>query len=238
MNLFPQAQCLICHEIIQPEMGWKAIFSVEKERIICPTCEGKFELIEGEQCRVCSRPFQFLDERFRHGNMCHDCKRWEEDDDWKGYLDSNHSIYLYNDFFREVMATFKYRGDYVLAKIFAEKIKDFLKKIQPDLFVPIPLSNERLYERGFNQAEAVLNESGLTPTMPLTRIHSEKQSKKSRSERIHIPQVFQVDHQIELIGVNILLIDDIYTTGSTLRHAAKLLKESGAKGIQSLTLAR
>lgn len=238
MKLFSQAQCLICHEIIQPTMGWKDIFSEEKELNLCPTCEGKFELIEGEQCRVCSRSFQFLDERFRHGDMCHDCKRWEEDDDWKGYLDSNHSIYLYNEFFKEVMATFKYRGDYVLAIIFTEKIKEFLKKIQPDLLVPIPLSKERLYERGFNQAEALLIESGLTPTILLNRIHTEKQSKKSRLERIHIPQVFQVDGQIEIIGKNILLIDDIYTTGSTLRHAAKLLKESGAERVQSLTLAR
>jgi competence protein ComFC len=238
MNLFSQAQCLICHEIIQPKMGWKAIFSEEKGLNLCPTCEGKFDLIEGEQCRVCSRPFQSLDERFRHGDMCHDCKRWEEDDDWKGYLDSNHSIYLYNDFFKEVMATFKYRGDYVLAIIFAEKIKDLISQLQPELIVPIPLSSERLYERGFNQAEALLNESGLTPTMPLTRIHSEKQSKKSRSERIHISQVFEVNRQTEVIGKNILLIDDIYTTGSTLRHAAKLLKESGAERVQSLTLAR
>jgi competence protein ComFC len=238
MNLFPQAQCLVCHEIIQPKMGWSAIFSEEKERILCPSCEGKFDLIVGEQCRVCSRPFQFLDERFRHGDMCHDCKRWEEDNDWKGSLDSNHSIYLYNDFFKEVMATFKYRGDYVLALIFAEKIKTLVRKIQPDLLVPIPLSKERLYERGFNQAEALLMEAGLTPTNPLTRFHSEKQSKKSRSERIHIPQVFQVNHQIEIKGKSILLIDDIYTTGSTLRHAAKLLKEYGAKRVQSLTLAR
>ncbi|MEC1523422.1 ComF family protein [Neobacillus niacini] len=238
MKLFPQAQCLICHEMIQPEMGWKAIFSVEKELILCSTCERKFEMIEGEQCKLCSRPFQFLDERFRHGEICHDCKRWEEDDDWKGYLDSNHSIYLYNDFFKEVMAAFKFRGDYVLALIFAEKIKDYYTKIQPDLVVPIPLSNERLYERGFNQAAALLIESGLTPNISLTRIHSEKQSKKSRSERIHIPQVFEVVEQIELIGKHILLVDDIYTTGSTLRHAAKLLKESGAKRVQSLTLAR
>ncbi|WP_045518224.1 ComF family protein [Neobacillus niacini] len=238
MNLFHQAQCLICHEIIQPLMGWRAIFSEEKELIICPTCEGKFEKIQGEKCRICSRLFQFLDERFRHGDLCHDCERWEKDPEWKGYLDSNHSIFIYNDFFKEVMAKFKYRGDYVLAKIFVQSIKEFLWKTTPDLLVPIPLSNERLYERGFNQAEAVLIESGLTPTIPLTRIHSEKQSKKSRLERIHIPQVFQVDHQIEIIGKNILLLDDIYTTGSTLRHAAKLLKESGAERVQSLTLAR
>jgi competence protein ComFC len=238
MNLFSQAQCLICHEIIQHKIGWKTIFSAEKGMNLCPTCEGKFHLIKGEQCRVCSRPFQFLDEKFRHVELCHDCKRWEEDEDWKGYLESNHSIYLYNDFFKEVMATFKYRGDYILAIIFAEKIKDLISKLQPDLLVPIPLSSERLYERGFNQAEALLNESGLPPTMLLTRIHSEKQSKKSRLERIHIPQVFKVDGQTEVIGKKILLIDDIYTTGSTLRHAAKLLKKSGAKGIQSLTLAR
>ncbi|MEH7010022.1 ComF family protein [Neobacillus niacini] len=238
MNLFPQAQCLICHEIIQPLMGWRAIFSEEKELIICPTCEGKFEKIQGEKCRICSRSFQFLDERFRHGDLCHDCERWEEDPEWKGYLDSNHSIFIYNDFFKEVMAKFKYRGDYVLAKIFVQSIKEFLRKTTPDFLVPIPLSNERLYERGFNQAEAVLIESVLTPTVPLTRIHSEKQSKKSRLERIHIPQIFQVDHQIEIIGKNILLLDDIYTTGSTLRHAAKLLKESGAERVQSLTLAR
>ncbi|WHX99984.1 ComF family protein [Neobacillus sp. DY30] len=238
MKLFSQSQCLICHELIQPRMGWKAIFSEEKELTICPACEGKLELIEGEQCRLCSRPFQFLEERFRHKDVCHDCKRWEEDDDWNGYLDSNHSIYLYNDFFKEVMATFKYRGDYVLAFIFVEKIKDVLNKIQPDIMVPIPLSHERLYERGFNQAEALLIESGFTPTKPLTRIHSEKQSKKSRLERIHIQQVFQVDPQIDIKGKGVLLIDDIYTTGSTLRHAAKLLVESGAKRVQSLTLAR
>lgn len=238
MKLFPQPHCLICHELIQPKTGWRAIFSVEKELLICSTCEEKFDIIEGEQCSLCSRPFQLLEDRFRHGDRCHDCKRWEEDGDWKGYLDSNHSIYLYNDFFKEVMVTFKYRGDYVLAKLFADKIIDAHRKIQPDLIVPIPLSNERLYERGFNQAEALLVVAGLCPTMALTRIHSEKQSKKSRSERIHIQQVFQVEPQVGFIGKSILLIDDIYTTGSTLRHAAKLLKEAGAKRVQSLTLAR
>ncbi|MDR7078816.1 ComF family protein [Neobacillus niacini] len=136
------------------------------------------------------------------------------------------------------MATYKFRGDYVLARIFAESIKDLLRRLNPDLLVPIPLSNERLYERGFNQAEALVIESGFVPSNLITRIHSEKQSKKSRTERIHIPQVFQIGDYADIRGKEILLVDDIYTTGSTLRHAAKLLKESGAKRVQSLTLAR
>ncbi|MCM3691751.1 ComF family protein [Neobacillus niacini] len=238
MKLFPEAQCLICHEKIIPVIGWTEIFSEEKELIICSICKNKFERVEGEKCKLCSRPFQFLEENFRRGDLCYDCERWEEDIEWHGYLHANHSIFLYNDFFKEVMANYKFRGDYVLAKIFANCVKGFLKRIQSDLLVPIPLSDERLYERGFNQAEALIVESGFTPAKPLTRIHLEKQSKKSRSERIHIPQVFQINSQVEIIGKEILLIDDIYTTGSTLRHAAKLLKESGAERVQSLTLAR
>lgn len=238
MRIFHEAHCLICHDLISPIMCWRSIFSEENEAFICPICEGKLEKIEGEHCEMCSRPFKFLDEKFRKGDICYDCERWEEDPEWQGYLNKNYSIFLYNDFFKEVMTKYKFRGDYVLAKIFADRIKEFQKKLQPDILVPIPLSKERLYERGFNQASALIIEAGLSPTALLTRIHSEKQSKKSRKERIHISQVFQVDVQVDIKAKSILLIDDIYTTGSTLRHAAKLLKDLGAERIQSLTLAR
>ncbi|WML24874.1 ComF family protein [Neobacillus sp. OS1-33] len=238
MNFSLQYSCLNCHEFILPNIGWRAIFSVEKEQLICQTCEGKLEKIEGEQCRICSRPFQNIDEKFRRGDLCHDCFRWEEDPEWQGYLERNHSLYLYNDFLKELIAKFKFRGDYVLAKLFSDLIKKKLTEIAPDFFVPIPLSEERLYERGFNQASAILLEAGYQSNHLLSRIHSEKQSKKSRAERIHLPQVFQLPPHIQMEGKKVVLIDDIYTTGSTLRHAAKLLKEGGAASVQSLTLAR
>ncbi|MFF2448992.1 ComF family protein [Neobacillus sp. NPDC058068] len=238
MNLFPQDRCLICHEIIRPNLGWGALFSLEKEPLICSTCERRLEKIDGEACRICGRPFCLLDEKFRNGDLCHDCFRWEEDPEWQGFLDKNSSLFLYNDFLKEVIAMFKFRGDYVLAKLFAPFFKDVLARIAPDLLVPIPLSRERLVERGFNQAAALLIESGFPPSELLTRIHLEKQSKKSRSERIHLPQVFTVEPDISLEGKTVVLVDDIYTTGSTLRHAAKLLKGAGAASIQSLTIAR
>lgn len=230
--------CLICHEIIYLPVGWRTLFSIEKAHLICPGCEGKLEKIEGETCRICCRPFQQIEEKFRRNDLCHDCVRWEEDPEWQGFLDKNTSIFYYNEFLKEVVAKFKFRGDYVLAKVFAEFFKEELKRHDTDLFVPIPLSEERLYERGFNQAEALIMESGLSPSPILTRFHSEKQSKKTRSERIHLPQVFQVSPDTHLSGKKILLIDDIYTTGSTLRHAAKLLKGAGAAMVQSLTIAR
>lgn len=238
MNLFTQDHCLICNDVIRPNIGWKAIFSMEKELLICHTCEGKLERIEGETCRICSRPLHLLDEKFRNGDLCHDCIRWEEDPEWKSFLEKNNSLFLYNDFLKEVIAKFKFRGDYVLAKVFVVFFKKELTKMAADLLVPIPLSEQRMYERGFNQATAILIESGFAPSEILSRIHSEKQSKKSRSERIHLSQVFKVDPNHNLEGQRIVLIDDIYTTGSTLRHAAKLLKGAGAESVQSLTLAR
>jgi len=238
MNLFQQDHCLICNTIIQPAIGWRAIFSVEKEHLLCPACEGKLEKIDGETCQICCRPFRQLNEEFRKGDLCNDCFRWEEDPEWHGLLEKNHSLFLYNEFLKEVIAKYKFRGDYILAKVFAEFFKEEITKRNPDLLVPIPLSQERLYERGFNQAVGIINESRFFPSEILTRIHSEKQSKKSRSERIHLPQVFKLITETNIQGKRVVLIDDVYTTGSTLRHAAKLLKAAGAVSIQSLTLAR
>ncbi|WP_254119783.1 ComF family protein [Bacillus sp. FJAT-29790] len=165
-----------------------------------------------------------------------DCVRWEEDDEWKGTLEKNHSLVTYNDFAQEVIARYKFRGDYVLSKAFAALIQKKLRSIPFDMIVPIPLSAERQYERGFNQSEALILACGREPHRLLTRTHTEKQSKKSRSDRIHFSQVFQIAERIP--DQKILLIDDIYTTGSTLRHAAKQLIAAGANSVSSLTIAR
>jgi competence protein ComFC len=232
------ANCLICHDFIRPKIGWNALISSEKETWICPKCEGKLQKISGETCRICSRSFSAIDDQFRNGDLCYDCVRWEGDPEWGGFLEKNISIFQYNDFFKEILARFKFRGDYLLSKVFADSLMNTLHTMDANLFVPIPLSDERLYERGFNQAEAVLTGAGFPPINLLTRIHSEKQSKKTRSERIHLPQVFQVCDEINIENKKIVLIDDVYTTGSTLRHAAKLLQRAGAKSIRSITLAR
>lgn len=236
MNWLGLNDCLICHETIVSIIGWRAILAEENEQFMCGTCQSQLVKIQGETCQICGRPFAFEDTSFRHDELCGDCVRWENDPDWKGTLEKNISLYTYNDFLKEVIARYKYRGDYILARAFAQNIKDHLPIA--DFYVPIPLSEQRLYERGFNQAEAILTEAGHSPSQLLTRIHSEKQSKKSRSARIHFPQVFQVENETNLDGKSVTLIDDIYTTGSTLRHAAKLLKQSGASSVTSLTLAR
>lgn len=230
--------CLVCFMQIIPKVGWQDLVSPEKPLILCDTCKAKLQEIEGRTCQICGRPLQSLEPQFIEGEHCSDCTRWEKNPQWQGCLRKNQSLFMYNEFLREIIARYKFRGDYILARLFSEKVLQMTMRQKADSLVPIPLSPERLQERGFNQAEAILLEAGLSPANILKRIHSEKQSKKSRHQRIHVEQVFQLKTGVTVTGKKILLIDDIYTTGSTLRHAAKILIEHGADSVSSLTIAR
>lgn len=239
MPIFESDRCLLCHDEIKPNIGWNYLISKQLKKYLCEICESKLEFIEGEACRICNRPFNNLEPEYRKNDLCLDCVRWEKDENWSGCFERNTSLLIYNDFLKETIALYKFRGDYVISKAFSSLLKEKLEKLSYDILVPIPLSQERLFERGFNQAEAFITEAGRTPCNILKRIHTEKQSKKSRNERIHFEQVFQINGTTsEITDKRILLIDDIYTTGSTLRHAAKVLKKAGAQSVSSLTLAR
>lgn len=230
-------KCLICTEGINSPFTWKNIWVEREDERICETCKGKLSFISGTVCQLCSR--ELIDERYRQGELCSDCVRWQSDSEWNGFLTRNTSLFHYNDFMKELIAKFKYRGDYALAEVFAPYVKEKLLNACFDLIVPIPLSEERLKERGFNQAKALAETAHLEINDVLMRTHSEKQSKKSRQERIGLAQVFHVKGAPDSItNKGILLIDDIYTTGSTLRQAAKALIQAGASEVTSLTLAR
>jgi competence protein ComFC len=237
MNVFTDEYCLICHAVLQPEISWSSVLLRVDEEVICSSCNNKLKPLDGETCRLCNR---VLATEYKTGDLCYDCLRWEEDPEWGGLLVQNLSLFEYNDFLKEMIARFKYRGDYLLAAAFKNKMRKMLRDHSFDMLVPIPLSSERLYERGFNQAEALIVKAGYEPTTLLSRVHTEKQSKKSRADRIHLPQVFRMNSEEvpRIQGRQILLVDDIYTTGSTLRHAAKVLHDNGVGQVCSLTIAR
>ncbi|MGE8206887.1 phosphoribosyltransferase family protein [Heyndrickxia sp. NPDC080065] len=231
-------QCHYCHIPIHFELTWKSIIIQPSPKYLCDDCNKKLHPIKGLTCQTCSRSLEKLSSEYIKDNICLDCHRWEADPEWSGILEKNISLYEYNEFLKELIARFKFRGDYVLAKIFSQKIKNTLSSMTYDVIIPIPLSKERQQERGFNQAIALAHEAELQTAAILTRIHSEKQSKKSRQERIHIDQVFHLKDDTSMKGKNIILFDDIYTTGSTLRHAAKQLKIAGASTVKAITIAR
>jgi competence protein ComFC len=147
-------------------------------------------------------------------------------------------LYKYNEFAKEFVAKWKFRGDYELIYSFKNRLKKLnIKNI--DYIVPIPLSEKRGYERGFNQSEAICNLiNSKKIKLIIQKKEIEKQSKKTKQERVVRENPFFIPNTDIIKEKNILLVDDIYTTGTTLHQVSKLLYENGAREIKSFTIFR
>ncbi|MYL59134.1 ComF family protein [Virgibacillus halodenitrificans] len=223
--------CLWCHEEIITEVHWGNLIHLYRPKRLCMNCESQLIKIQGHLCSICSRVSSV--------KKCVDCLKWEDYEE--SPIKFNASLYTYNSFMQEVVAKWKYRGDYQLAKIFQYEFEkeyskkfSFLTKKKP-VVVPIPLSKQRMSERGFNQAEVLADFIPLQKDHVLERLHGEKQAKKTRYERISTENPFILRKSI---NKTVLLVDDIYTTGTTLRHAARLLKGNGCPNVYTYTLIR
>src|SRR5690625_4020622 len=225
--------CIWCDEEIIIDMSWQTLLNLRNRTYLCEECGGKLERITGDRCQRCSRQSA--------NNICYDCIRWQQLFDMDDPLVWNYSLYSYNEFMKEVIVRWKYRGDYYISEMFRECFVQQFKETflnnhnKKMIIVPIPLSEERLFERGFNQAYVLAEFINGTLQDVLTRIHSEKQAKRSRVERLISKNPF---HLKKPINKPVVLVDDIYTTGRTIRHAATLLKESGCPEIYAYTLIR
>ncbi|MGI8315504.1 ComF family protein [Halobacillus mangrovi] len=220
-------KCLVCLNTIEPQVTWEIFLQLPEKDKLCSDCSHRMERITKPGCPRCFRTDSI--------GVCYDCERWEESHE--GVLEKNVSVFRYNDFSKEVVARWKYRGDYVLMEAYQ---KDILKTFtlhypEPIPLIVIPLSETRLHERGFNQSEAIIQLLQRESHQLLTRMGTQKQSKKHRSARIQSTNPFRLT---KVIHDPVILIDDIYTTGSTLRHAASLLKKEGCPQVYAFTLFR
>ncbi|WP_088104285.1 ComF family protein [Halalkalibacter urbisdiaboli] len=236
------AICLSCSEAFIEPPSWRTLFFIDHNQLICEACEQKLVELKGEICTSCSRLLSELDDSYKQNGNCSDCIRWEENEHTKGLLERNVSLYHYNDFLKEWLTVYKFRGDAVIAEFFADKLrKVYEKKFQDYVPVPIPLHPQRLHERGFNQSELLLK--GWAQTLPLlVKQTNTKQSKLKRQARISqvLEPNFSINPDINLGETlkKVVLIDDIYTTGTTVRQAAVTLKQNGFNQVASLTIAR
>ncbi|TFJ93298.1 ComF family protein [Lentibacillus salicampi] len=224
--------CLWCDADMIPELSWKTIFWLSRPTYLCPPCAEQLTILKGKRCGKCSRE---SDEE-----VCPDCRWWAADAAWDDPLVRNYAVFSYNDAMKEMIAKWKYRGDYCLGKVFEGAYQTAFKQAfsflsREAVAVPIPLSDERMHERGFNQAKMLADFLPLKTWDILTRNHSEKQSKKTRRQRVTAANPFQLTRTVKH---PVILADDIYTTGSTLRHAAFVLKEHGCPAVYALTLIR
>ena len=117
--------------------------------------------------------------------------------------------------------------------------------ISYDIIIPVPIHKKRKHRRGYNQTELVAKEIShqlkikMGKDVLIKNINTKAQSELSKKERNdNIKGAFKVQNLQKIIGKKILLIDDIYTTGSTANECRKILKLAGAKNIGILTIAK
>lgn len=157
-----------------------------------------------------------------------------------------------NAVLRNLIHEFKYRNLMTLQKPLGKIIIRYLKgvalPIQDTTIVPIPLHPSRLRSRGFNQAEILARIVGISLDLPietetLKRIKNTKSQidlKSHDERRENIKNCFEILAQSKekVKNKNVLLVDDVYTSGATIDEAAKVLRRAGVKDIKALVLAK
>ncbi len=184
--------------------------------------------------------------------LCEDClykiKREQRFKD-SGSGDGTWSCCYYRNAVKDCIHLFKYKGYAGLADIFRDIMVDFIEKNeirkQVDLIVPVPMYPSKRRERTYNHAEVLALSVSKVFAIPMDIKNLKKikwtasQSKLDRNKRLkNVKGSFLSVDNKAFSGRRILLIDDVYTTGSTISECAKVLLAAKASRVYSLTLAR
>ena len=147
--------------------------------------------------------------------------------------------------FNEEAYKYKAISSFILKNFILKDSKAFQTINDYDVIVPVPISQKRLKERGYNQSELVAKEIAkcLNKSLNTKSLYKCKdiiaQSKLNKEEReANIKNVYAIKNEHEIRGRKVLLFDDIYTTGSTANECCRILEEGGAAKIGVMTIAK
>ena len=219
-------KCLLCGQTMKAVLTFSSLLLLKNDAsCLCLDCDSTFDRIGEENCPNCMKTGL--------STKCQDCQFWCKE----GVEVSHRAIFTYNQAMKDFFSRYKFDGDFLLRKVFASFLSEELKKYKEYQFVVIPLSPERLLERGFNQVEGLVEAAGFSFKDILGKREESASSSKSRLERLATEIPFFIKDGISL-PKKILLIDDIYTTGATVNRVKRLLEEAGALEVKTFSLVR
>lgn len=229
LNLILPPKCMCCGHIIHDENG------------LCADCFQKLTFITTPYCKRCGLPFENV-----MGNkklLCVKCAQEK-----RPVLQMSRSALKYDSFFKKNILSFKFKDKTENAVVFAKFLKTAGKDIfeaGADVLIPVPLHYQRLIKRKYNQSALMAQELSHLTGVPvdltsLVKIKSTKpQVHYSGKARVqNVKGVFEVKNNTNIKGKRVVVIDDVMTTGSTLKECAKALKTAGAQSVCSITVAR
>ncbi|MEA3338270.1 MAG: ComF family protein [Chloroflexota bacterium] len=201
---------------------------------ICPDCMGQVTPVPLPICRHCGRPWE-------GPGVCHSCRSCQSQ------LKAIRSASIYAQPLGKIIWQFKYRNRRDLARPLGGLLASYwMGHVVPvDIVMAVPLHPTRQRERGYNQATLLAQQLCFTARLPLLDAGilqrgrpTTQQASLTRPERLkNVAGAFQWQGPA-LSDLNILLIDDVATSGATLEACATVLKGAGAASVRALTVAR
>lgn len=224
--LFPHYSCIICSRELESPTNH-----------ICNECEKQITKIEGNQCVVCGEPIP------APNAYCDNCK------DIRFEFDKARAVYIYDKYMAVPIGALKYNGKRFLAEIFAQKLHNLVNENEmiPDIIIPVPLTKTRETKRGYNQslllAESLCSLVGgacyVDNSIVLRIKDVPPQVTLKRKDRIkNLDGVFKLANKAMLKGKTVLIIDDVFTTGTTANEVSKQLRNLNPKKIYVATIAK
>lgn len=215
----------------------------------CPVCDGIVPLGEGRLCRACRRKIRYVTEP-----SCQKCGRQLRDaakvfctacERTGHHFDRGLALYDYQSM-RQSIYRFKYRGRCEYAGFYAEDIYRHLKNeitcMKAEAIIPIPLHRTRLQRRGYNQAELIAKHLSKLTGIPMKKNLVKRVRKTVPQKQLdayarqnNLKKAFHIRSDVVKLK-KAILIDDIYTTGSTIDAVAAELKRCGVETVYFVTL--
>lgn len=221
-------------------IGCGAVIDKSHPYSLCGRCLSHFHFASDRTCLKCGK---LLEEGYQH-SICRDCRAFERE------FERGYTCMLYGLYEKEMIRAFKYKDRsyyaYYLGELMYDRIAPiFEEEIRADIVVPVPLHRKKLAKRGYNQAELLAQEVAARLFLPekkalIRTVNTKPMSRLSGIERReNLQGAFAVPPQYisEIKQKCILLIDDIFTSGSTADACARTLKSAGASAVVLLSLA-
>lgn len=226
--LFPPL-CHVCRRFI-PRAG---------ELFICADCLDNLTFLTTPLCTVCGAPFA-TDKGSDH--TCGACLAHPP-------FHTCRSALLLEGAVQQLIHRFKYGGRVQLALplglLAASALSGFCAEKAPDLIIPVPLHKKRLRQRGYNQSQLIAQVLGKKLKLPvevgnLRRLRwTEPQTTLDATNRVaNVKGAFAVQDPVRLEGKRVLLVDDVLTTGSTMRACVEALMDAEVSAVAAVTVAR
>jgi ComF family protein len=204
--------CLTCDRMMRPD-----------ERMICDACWDRLRYVKGKV---------------------------EEGIIERSHIEEIRSGVYYDDLFQQIIHQFKYQRALILAEKFASILSEVILNEEAwkmsHLLIPVPLHPVKMRERSYNQSEEIGRRLSRMVKMPYRAdivertVNTLSQTKMpTAGDRVkNMAEVFSVIKPSFVQGQNLILIDDLITTGATANSCARALVMAGAKSIRVLTVAR